>query len=62
MSGMNMAAFQMLGAANSVASGQLDSAVQSMQNEQMAQVQFSASAQVANTQNQILGAVIDMLA
>lgn len=60
--GMNLAAMELLGAANSVASGNLNGAVQAMQNEQLAQVQFAASAKVATTENQMLGAVLDMTA
>ena len=61
-SGMNLAAATMLGAANSVASGGLDNAVQAMQNEKLAQMEFAASAALASTQSQMIGALLDITA
>ena len=62
LSGMNMAATELLAGANSVASGNLNNAVQAMQNESLAQVEFAASATLANTQSQMTGSLLDMTA
>jgi len=59
---MNMAATELLAGANSVASGNLNNAVQAMQNESLAQVEFAASATLANTQSQMTGSLLDMTA
>ncbi len=60
LSGMNAAAYQMLGAANGVASGNLDNLVSSVQNMELAKVQFEASAKVAEVQSQTTQAALDM--
>ena len=62
LSGMNMAAAQLLAGANSVASGNLNNVVQAMQTERLAQVEFAASATLASTQSQMLGSLLDMSA
>ena len=60
LSGMNAAAYQMLGAVKGVASGNLDNIVSSVQNMQMAKMQFEASAKVAEVQSQTTQAALDM--
>jgi hypothetical protein len=60
LSGMNAAAYQMLGAANGVASGNLDNIVSNVQKMQIAKVQFEASEKVAEVQSQTTQAAIDM--
>ena len=62
LSGMNLAAAQLLAGANSIASGNLDNAIQAMQNERLAQVEFAASATLVSTQNQMIGSLLDMSA
>ncbi|MHB8635692.1 MAG: hypothetical protein ACYC96_04380 [Fimbriimonadaceae bacterium] len=62
LSGMNLASAELLAGAKSVATGNLDNVVQAMQNERLAQVQFAASAALANTQSQLIGSLFDMTA
>ena len=62
LSGMNLAASQLLAGANSVASGNLDNVVQAMQNEQLAQVEFAAAATLLSTQSQMVGSLLDVSA
>jgi hypothetical protein len=57
---MNAAAYQMLGAANGVASGNLDNLLSNVQNMQMAKIQFEASAKLGEVESQTTQAALDM--
>jgi hypothetical protein len=61
MSGMNTAAYQMLGAVTGMSGGNLDDLVSEAASFDLAKVQFEASAKVAQVQSNTIGAVIDML-
>jgi hypothetical protein len=60
LSGMNLAASEMLASAQSVASGNLDNLVGAMVNERLAQVQLAASTTLLSAQSQMLGSLFDM--
>ncbi len=62
LAGMNSASQDLLGAATSVASGNLDNLPNAMMTEQLAQIEFAAAAKLMSAQNQMVGALLDITA